>query len=509
MVVNGDDVLPVPRPAPRWKLRVVLALAVVAALVAGGLKAYDQWFVRCADGVRERGPDDECTGVTDGAYSFDDSLDDVTRRIHAENRRVGKSGKPWVSVAYLEPMTLGPGDKGRESIRQELEGAYLAQKRVNDPSGGQGDTPQLKLLPANPGRGSEQWSALVDQLSGMTGGDHPLVAVAGFGQSLDTTRRAVDALRERGVPMVGSTVTADQLSDPDELGFFRAVAPNSAQTSAMAKYLKGLQQSRKKGFRIQVVKDRNADDIYSASLLDGFDRAVRRAGLELDPDVLPFVSRGDALANSLESVADKICRQAELPDAVYFAGRGRDMKGLIEAVEGTGRECPVTLYTADDAVGLFFDLRADDNSAYERFRRKWERTGIRVQYTALAHPDASGDIYPGARANPFEPFRDAYAEEFGDADTQLLNGQAMLGHDAVLALGAAIRDAAGSDGRGKVNKNAVRELLVQLNGEHRLSGVSGQIDFDDAGNPRGKPLPLVELRPRAADEYAYLRVLKP
>ncbi|WP_208882285.1 ABC transporter substrate-binding protein [Streptomyces armeniacus] len=508
--MNGadGDVLPVPRPAPRWKLRTALALAVVAALVAGGLKAYDEWFVQCADGVRKRGPDDECIGVTDGAHHFDKSLKGVMERIEEANKEVEKSKKPWVSIGYVEPMTLGPGDKGRDSIRQELEGAYLAQRELNDPSGGHGDTPQIKLLPANPGRGSGQWAPLVDQLAGMTDGKHPMVAVAGFGQSLHTTKKAVEELRKRKVPMVGSTVTADQLSDPERLGFFRAVAPNSDQTSAMAKYLKGLQRG-KKDFRIQVIKDRNADDIYSASLLRGFDKAVKKAGLELDTIDLPFVSRGEAVPNSLEAVADKLCGQPELPDAVYFAGRGRDMKGFIESAAATGRPCPVTVYSADDTIGLFFDIpwRKKTNE-YEKFLKSWERSEIRIKYTALAHPDASPDVYPGGKANPFDAFRDAYAERFGGV-RDLLNGQAMLGHDAVLAVGTAIRDAAGQDGRGKVNKDSVRELLVQINGRHALAGASGKIDFDDAGNPRNKPQPLVELRPRTRDEHEYLRVLTP
>lgn len=511
MVVNGSDgdLLPVPRPRPRWKLRITLSVLVVAALVAGGLKAYDWYFVRCDDGVRERGSDGECVGVTDGGYSFDDSLDSVMGKIHEENKRVGKSGERWVSVAYVEPMTLGPGDKGRESIRQAFEGAYLAQRELNHhPSGGHGTLPQIKLLPANPGRGVEQWRPVVDQLDGMTDDEHPLVGVAGFGQSLKKTGEAVEELRKRGVPMVGSTVTADGLSDAEEPAFFRAASPNSEQTRAVAKYLKG-EQDKKKGFRVQVVKDRNRDDTYSNTLREGFEKAATEAGLKLDPATPSFLSRGQAVNHALAEAADKVCGQGEQsdpPDAVYFAGRGRDIKGFIEGAGADGRSCPVTVYNGDDAVGLFFDIPWDEKrKEYEQFRKTWERSKVQIKYTALAHPDASQAIYKNA--GPYQPFRDAYADTFG-GHRGLLNGQAMLAHDAVRVLGEAIRDAAGDDGDDEVTKQAVRQMLLTVSDKHALDGVSGKIDFDDKGDPRKKLIPLVQLVPGEREGYDFLRLLR-
>jgi ABC-type branched-subunit amino acid transport system substrate-binding protein len=496
-----------PTPPPRWWLRAGIALVVVAALVAGGLWARQHFLIRCGDGVRTQGPRDECIGVTDGAYVFDDHIKKVVDKIRAENLQVDKSGKAWVAVAYVEPMTRGAGDKGWDSIREELEGAYLAQHELNTESGGHGTTPQIKLLLANPGSGLRQWSPLVDRLVSMTHGEHPVVAVAGFGQSRAQTREAVERLRKEGVPMVGATVTADRLSTSDPPGFFRAVSPNSAQSAAVVNHLARAQHAHD-GFRVQLVKDRNSDDIYSRSLSSGFTDAARRAGLEVDPVAVPFLSGEDGVDNALASVADKVCDQQEPPDAVYFAGRGRDLRRFIEAAGADGRHCPVTVYTGDDAVGMFFGIAPRTQQRdYDRFLRRWSSSGVRVQYTALAHPDAAADIYPHGH-NPYPAFAAAYADDFG-GQRGLLNGQAMLGHDALLAVGEAIRAAAGSQGADTVHTGDVLQMLLQITGHDALDGVSGPIDFDEQGDPRHKPLPLVELHPRSRNAYEYLSLVRP
>jgi hypothetical protein len=506
-----------PKPPPRWWLRVTLTLVVVAALVAGGLWAREHFLIRCADGVRVQGPKDECVGVTDGAYHFDEKhLGEVVGLIHKENEHVERSGLPWVAVAYVEPMTRGEGDKGWDSIEEELQGAYLAQRELNTEAGGHGTVPQIKLLPANPGSGLRQWHDLVVQILGMTHGKHPVVAVAGFGQSRLTTKRAVDMLRDHGVPMVGSTVTADRLSARDPAGFFRAVSPNSAQSAAVVNHLVKKQQEveEKEGrYRVQLVKDRNSDDIYSRSLRTGFTEAVKEKGLQVNPVAMSYLSGHGGVNNALASVADKVCD--EPPEAVYFAGRGRDLRRFIEAAGADGRRCPVTVFTGDDAVGMFFGLGSDTHSPdYRHFLERWRHSRVSVKYTALAHPGGSEEIYepgkdePDSGQNPLTAFQDGYDDVFGGRDG-LLNGQAMLGHDAVLAVGVAIRSAARNQGADDVGPDKVLQMLIQIDGDDALAGVSGRIAFDEDGNPRDKKLPLVQLYPRTENAYRFWDLVQP
>ena len=510
MVVTADQAeeFRPAEPPPRWGLRIALAIVVVAALVAGGLWARDYFLIRCGDGVRAQGPHRECIGVTDGSYVFDSRLADVTHRIRQENNAVEKSGKPWVAVAYLEPMTLGEGDRGVDTVREELRGAYLAQRALNSEAGGYGVTPQIKLLLANPGRRAEQWRPLADQILGMTDGSHPVVAVAGFGQSRATTKAAVDAFRTAGVPMVGATVTADRLSAHDPVGFFRVVAPNSQQSAAVANYLLE-QQKKHHGYRVQLIKDRNDRDIYSGSLRTGFRDAAKKNGLDVDAEELSFISASGGVDNALASVADKVCGRQDPPDAVYFAGRGRDLRRFIEAAGAGGRRCPVTVYTGDDALGVYYGLDPEKNSkGYRSFLGRWRAGAVRVEFTALAHPDAAADIYAGSRHNPYAAFADDYAGVFGGSE-QLLDGQSMLGYDAVLTVGKAVRTAAGKEGNDVVDTDTVRQMLVQISGNTALHGVTGPIDFGEGGNPSHKPLPLVELRPTTKKAYVYLRLVRP
>lgn len=474
-----------PQPPPRWWLRISLSLVVVAALVAGGLWAYHYTFVRCGDGVSRQDAYNECIGVTDGSVVFNDKLEGITGKIKAENDAVEKSGRPWVSVVYVEPYTLGSHDKGYQSVMEELQGAYLAQLAHNKAPDGTPAKPQIKLLLGNPGRGLGQWKTLTDQILSMD----RVVAVAGFGQSRLTTLHAVNELRGK-IPMVGSTVTADKFSHSQESGFYRAAATNHDEASAVVTYLRK-KQARTPGFHVQLVKDVNNDDLYTASLRDDFVKAAKRQGLKLD-GVQRFRSGGEVSIQNYRSMADAVCddKTAIGHDAVYFAGRGRDLRRFIGAVGQFGRSCPLTVYTGDDAVGMPYGISSAKKTT---FHGAWYNSGIKVSYTALAAPELGTEIY-GKKddTTPYRAFEQAYRGKFHDL-THLNNGQAMLGYDAMLMLGQAVQDAAFKSGDEGVTAERVNNTLTAIQPGHEVDGASGTITLDDQGNPVCKPLPLVSL----------------
>ncbi|MFC4495545.1 ABC transporter substrate-binding protein [Streptomyces ovatisporus] len=278
-----------PRPPRRWGLRaagVLLVLAVAVPVTVWSVERAGQ----CGEGVRAVAGG-ECVGVTDGAFAFE-TTKGLNRKIHAENRRVVQSGEPSVAVAYVEAMSGGSADRGAETTRQALTGAYLAQRALND----EGETlPKVRLLLANTGSGDRHWESVVDQLQSLKERER-LVAVAGLGQSNDRTKAAVRRLRKAGLPMVGATVAADGLSS-SRAGFYRVSFPNSDQAAAAARHI-GEEQKKHPGRRVQVVRDGNEEDAYNTSLYTDFRSAARREGLKVDDQVVPYRSDEDAVSPS-------------------------------------------------------------------------------------------------------------------------------------------------------------------------------------------------------------------
>lgn len=509
-----------PRPARSkwWYLKWSVPLALLAAygiyFLAGdswGTRAY--WFDRCAEGVWEEGPDDECVGVTDGAYSFDDSLQRITRRIHEENQRVEKSGKPWVAVAYVHPMTTDKSGRDDNSARQELEGAYLAQYELNRHDiGGRGDEPQVKLLLGNPGARGRQQAQLTERLVAMKDDqEHRLVAVTGFGPSYATTKEIIDTLRGAKLPLIGGTSTADNLTGKDRVGFFRVSNPNRGEASAAARHLKELQSKKERddkgdAYRVAVVKDRSGDEIesgnelYSTSLYEGFVAAAEKQRLRIEDLGLDYSSDAPATANAFASIAERVCR--EDLDALYFAGRGQELRQFITAMGGFGQRCPITVFSGDDAVGMYADTE-EDAKQRQTFAEAWKRSQVTVRYTALAHPDLWRAGYPGGKANPVPEFAERYEQLTGRARGELDDGQIIAVHDALLVAGSAIRDA----GPANDDSGSVRQMLLQIKKGNEVAGLSGPIHFDDDGNPAAKTLPIVELRP--SGEYVFRQGVTP
>ncbi|MGG7573547.1 ABC transporter substrate-binding protein [Streptomyces sirii] len=498
-----------PRPPRRWGLWIVSALA-VAALLAGVTTRIVDTAGRCGEGVRQAAGG-ECVGVTDGAYAFE-NMHGLSGKIRAENDDVAKSGQPSVAIAYLEAMAGGSADRGPEATRQAVSGAYLAQRALNAE---RSTLPKIRLLLANTGRGDRHWRQVVDQLVAMKDREH-LVAVAGFGQSNERTAAAVKRLRAAGLPMVGATVAADGLSS-DTAGFYRVSFPNRDQTAAAAGYLKE-QQRRHPGYRVQVIRDGNEQDDYNTSLYEDFSTAARRAGLDVDDEVVPFRSgEGEeaTAGNALSLVADKVCDDPEPPDVVYFAGRGRELRRFIEAAGEGGRHCRTTVLSGSSALGVYFDTGGDGHRAeLALLAKRWKYSQLTVYYTAFTHPEISKEVYGGTRTGPFADFERAFGEEVGGPVAALASGQAMLGHDATYTIGKAARNAVGVYGTRRVTAGMVLAMLEQTNGRSRVRGISGHIAFDpDTGEPVDRPLALVELRRptdtgEAGDIYRFVTALR-
>ncbi|MEK8173191.1 hypothetical protein NKH77_42220 [Streptomyces sp. M19] len=137
-------------------------------------------------------------------------------------------------------------------------------------------------------------------------GEHRLVAVAGFGQSTATTGLAVRELRAAQVPMMGSTVAADQLA-ADPPSFFRVSAPNEAQTAAAAEYLR---ERQKKDRATPSTSSRTSSGTTPTTSRSAGTSGGRRTGRAQarDQERAHLRVRRPSTATALAGLVDKICR---------------------------------------------------------------------------------------------------------------------------------------------------------------------------------------------------------
>ncbi|WP_067477175.1 caspase, EACC1-associated type [Nocardia amamiensis] len=478
-----DRTVPPAPPWRRWALISGAASAVVVGLVAAlvVVPAVVDWTKRCGDGVARVGPYQECVGVTDGSVVFAPELADIEERIRKENSEVASSGADHVSVVVLLPMTVRADDVvSVQWVRHHLEGTHLAQRTANDTKRW-GRTPLIRLLLANAGSGLGQWRSALDELERLRAGER-IVAVTGIGLSVDNAVHAMQRLAESRMPMIGSTVTADNLSEID--GFLRVSPTNAALAQAAANHAAGWGAKR-----AVLVRNWDPDDRYSATLGDEFTNYFRRGRFTGSTEL--YDSRSPRVDNTFNHMMPNIC--AAKPDVVFFAGRARHATTFIQALaQRKCTEVEIKVLTGDDMT--FSPIPVSVGTALS--------TRVSVIYTELAHPKAwEGDSRDIFDTHSIEQFSDECRENqdkvcYRDlsADGGLDDAVAIIAYDAVLTAVQIIRLAAG-DGGTQVDTGHVLQTMPRLSNPIVVSGASGKLSFDEAGNPVGKPVAMLEVLP--------------
>ncbi|MFF0739796.1 ABC transporter substrate-binding protein [Streptomyces sp. NPDC004111] len=478
----------------RWPGNAI-SLVAVLAVVAGALV----WILRpdppvdtsCAEGVvRVEGV---CVGLTDGSYHFDEkNLGPLFERIKAENDTVDeesakKGGVSHVGIVYLMSMVPDAKDTNTpDSVRHELQGAYTAQMEANH-TNKYGDTPKIKLLLGHLGNGAAQADTTLEQIRLRTAPER-IVAVAGLGTSTRATegviRRITAPPAEKGLQLaaVGSVLTADTLSKVP--GLVRVAPVNSDEASAAAAFLRQKENVRK---RVLVVQDQRADDHYTKTLGDRFLAALPPERLAAKTE--KYDSSQAGVATAFKTRMSTIC--AAKPDVVYFAGRGIDLPRFLAPLKD--RPCandrPVLVISGDDAS------QTAQAAGFQDIKDTLRDGNVRLVYTGLAHPGSwklRPTAYPGAAKPSFGEggrFRTTFKEEALD------DGQAIMGHDAVLTAVAGIRLVAENsvNNNGAVSGSEVIQIWGSLHGTEAVQGASGLISLGSDGSPERKAVPIIEI----------------
>ncbi len=361
-------------------LRRYLALLLTAALVTGGwfgVGALAKEDRSCARGVEKPEDSDECVGVSTTDYDFGrPRLRDVISAIDRENRSL-KPGS-YVTVALLEPFTASDPDNLGD-VLHEVQGAYLAQYRANHESNGQ--SPAIRLVLANPGATGAHWKHTVDQLERMTKGPDRLRAVTGVGLSTENNKRAVRELTRRGIPVIGTSITADDLAngqhgkDPFP-GLARVSPTNTDEARALASF------AQVTAGKALLVYDKPGDP-YTRTLQESFAKLIEGSPYEPQPFTPPADrSQEGTTANTFRQITHLVCDTAPGTDTILFAGRHTQLRQFINALGGRGcQDREFTLLTGDEGSYLTGDKDLDRTALTRK---------LSVRYTALAHPDAWG-----------------------------------------------------------------------------------------------------------------------
>ncbi|MGP3984812.1 ABC transporter substrate-binding protein [Streptomyces sp. KR80] len=483
----------------RWPWNAVSAVALLALLASVLVWALRPEDRSCAPGVDRVGDPEQCIGVTDGSHHFSDgskeygdNLAHVSELIRKENARViaasGKQNGPsYVSVVYLMPLIPRPGDSNTpDSVRHEVQGAYTAQYEANH-TYKYDAAPKIRLLLANSGTTDEQRTAALDRIRERIEPDH-IVAVAGLGTSTDATEkmiRTITAHKEDGglqLAAVGSVLTADTLSRVR--GLVRAAPTNSDEAAAAAALLRRKPYADK---RVLVIRDSRGDDQYTRTLSDAFLRAFPRD--RLAGAVEEYDSSQGGVGTAFKTRMSQLC--AAQPDVVYFAGRGVDLPRFLSPLKGrpcTHRE--LVVLSGDDVS------QSAQATGFDQIKETLRSGNVRLLYTGLAHQGAwekRKNVFPGWGVQSFEGkgrYRTAFSEETLD------DGQAIMGHDAVLTAVLGVRLAAShSDASGRVTGSDIIQIWNSLHGVESVKGASGIISVRTDGSPERKAVPIIEIEP--------------
>jgi hypothetical protein len=445
----------------------------------------------------------ECVGWTvERDFAFG-SADPVTvsavSKIVAENRAVrDQNTKPYIRIAVLMPMLARPGSAmTTEDIGTSLRGMYAAQMQANHSTALGDTTPLVQLVLANQGYDESAGPDVAGRLGTLKDGDHPLVAVAGMGISIPFTLETAARLGAQGVPSIGAAITADTMVDP----WLFKVSPSNRD---YAKALKAVLDNRSSTTKLSgyLLYDRNPDDYVrtlKTSFIETFDSdyALSEHSSGFNGSKPP---QGGTPLLFHDTVSD-ICTSN--PDVLFYAGRGRDLPALIQALGERGRcQNPVRpLMIVTGTIGLSVnvgDLDAGTMGLLDASAA--DPDGWRAAVSGTPQAYAAFHAY---FTNP--PDRGG----LGFTEADLASGYAITHRDAVAAaVWAARRDAnAKSDFNNHRAADAppipeiptatdVRNALFSLK-DNPVPGVSGGMYFREQPPndlwPYGRPVPVLPL----------------
>jgi serine/threonine protein kinase/ABC-type branched-subunit amino acid transport system substrate-binding protein len=412
-------------------------------------------------------------GLWNQALTIDSS--NAEALIYQEDQQVLASGNPYITIVVA---TMLSGDSGAVGVgRDDLQGAYVAQKAYNDgallPNG-----VKVRLLVASSGSQSSYATLIAQQIVQLASVDKTVAGVMGWPYS-SRVADAISVLAQAHIPMISQTASSDSFTNASKY-FFRVAPPNLSQGSAGAKYAEQKLNAHK------VVVWDDPTDPYSSSLAKAFSQQFTSDGNTILATETYTVGKPDSFNQLLTKT------ESFNPDLIYFSGYASDASVLLTDLPTSGQFANLNILGGD----ALYEVKGYQSSAHA--------ATARMRFTTFAYPDewqvlcASGQSFACTPPSFFQQYTSAF--DPGNTHTGNPYGFSRADGDAILSYDAtfAILTAAQNELTGSKTSLTPADLLAglqQIKGAQAIQGVSGQIAFDSSGNPVNKAFVILKVAP--------------
>src|SRR6266581_4891990 len=287
---------------------------------------------------------------------------DAESLIYLEDQQVlrdhSNSNTPYVTIVVGSLLTGNNASVGRD----DLQGAYVAQKEYNDAARRNGGT-LVRLLLANSGNDKTYAATVANQIVQLAKDDPTVVGVMGWPFSSHALA-AIDILTRAHIPMVSQTASSDSLTGMSPY-FFRVNPSDTTQGAVGAKYVEQTLHAKNVALFVD-----NADP-YSQSLATAFSTQFKNDGNTI------IVTEAYTVGPAGRAALPKLLQDAESknPDLIYFAGYASDAGVLLANLPTSGPYAHLAVMGGD----ALYELQGYPPSAGPGFNR--------LRFTSFAYPD--------------------------------------------------------------------------------------------------------------------------
>lgn len=387
---------------------------------------------------------------------------DAEAWIYRENTRVLLSKQPHVTLAVATGFTKGVTGLGRD----DLQGAYIAQKEYNEQAQKVGGK-QLLLLVAVASDDPVSVANVAQQIVEAAHHDSTLLGVMGWPTSTSALA-AVKVLANAHIPLVSESATSDALTGISPY-FFR-MGTDTQQATFGAKYAREIMKVK----RVAVFED--PANAYSKSLADAFVSTFTADEQHTVVKQFYTVKQPNSMKEPIQEVIQDIKNQQV--DMIYMSGYAADASTLLATLPRCENSTTCVQVMGGDALNTLGDYTTYTNIS-------------RVHFTAFAYAklwEEEGKQEP--------PFFKEYRDAFSSGSLRTTSGTILPDSDTILAFDALSILLQGC-GQSQVGdkQSFTPENLQQKLTTITLSGVSGSIRFDkNNGNAVDKAVIMLHIK---------------